>query len=115
MAAYGLYTHIAANKTRSMILLAGLFVLVYVVVFAVALVIEAMSTALEMIPVPETGDLRPHWCSPSTVEQKLVADIYLSREPGDVHDQAGDRDDLAADGNRWDAPQHGPACVYLFC
>jgi heat shock protein HtpX len=43
MAAYGLYTHIAANKTRSMILLAGLFVLVYVVVFAVALVIEAMN------------------------------------------------------------------------
>jgi heat shock protein HtpX len=43
MAAYGLYTHIAANKTRSMILLAGLFVLVYVVVFAVALVIEVMN------------------------------------------------------------------------
>jgi heat shock protein HtpX len=43
MAAYGLYTHIAANKTRSMILLAGLFLLVYVVVFAVALVIEVMN------------------------------------------------------------------------
>ncbi|MBV9460511.1 MAG: M48 family metallopeptidase [Bradyrhizobium sp.] len=43
MAAYGLYTHIAANKTRSMILLAGLFALVYVVVFAVALIIEVMN------------------------------------------------------------------------
>src|SRR6201996_3177412 len=43
MAAYGLYTHIAANKTRSMILLAGLFVLVYVVVFAGALVVEVMN------------------------------------------------------------------------
>ena len=27
MAAYGLYTHIASNKTRSMLLLAGLFLL----------------------------------------------------------------------------------------
>src|ERR1700761_379215 len=43
MAAYGLYTHIAANKTRSMILLAGLFVLVYVVVFAGALVVEVLN------------------------------------------------------------------------
>src|ERR1700752_4938947 len=43
MAAYGLYTHIAANRTRSMILLAGLFALVYVVVFAVALIIEVMN------------------------------------------------------------------------
>ena len=30
MAAYGLYTHIASNKFRSMLLLAGLFALVYV-------------------------------------------------------------------------------------
>jgi heat shock protein HtpX len=43
MAAYGLYTHIAANKTRSMILLAGLFLLVYVIVYAGALVIEVMN------------------------------------------------------------------------
>ena len=40
MAAYGLYTHIASNKTRSMILLVGLFVLVYVLVYAGALIIE---------------------------------------------------------------------------
>lgn len=43
MAAYGLYTHIASNKRRSALLLAGLFVLVYVMVFAGALVAEAMS------------------------------------------------------------------------
>src|ERR1700743_3752007 len=43
MAAYGLYTHIAANKTRSMLLLGGLFVLVYVMVYAGALVAEVLS------------------------------------------------------------------------
>src|SRR6201996_3455598 len=42
MAAYGLYTHIASNKFRSMLLLAGLFVLVYVVVYAGALIAEVM-------------------------------------------------------------------------
>jgi heat shock protein HtpX len=40
MAAYGLYTHIASNKFRSMLLLGGLFLLVYVIVFAGALLIE---------------------------------------------------------------------------
>jgi len=43
MAAYGLYTHIAANKTRSMLLLGGLFVLVYVMVYAGALIAEVMT------------------------------------------------------------------------
>ena len=33
MAAYGLYTHIASNKFRSMLLLAGLFLLIYVLVY----------------------------------------------------------------------------------
>ena len=42
MAAYGLYTHIASNKFRSMLLLAGLFVLVYVLVYAGALVAEVV-------------------------------------------------------------------------
>ena len=42
MAAYGLYTHIAANRTRSMLLLVGLFVLVYVMVYAGALIAEVM-------------------------------------------------------------------------
>jgi len=42
MAAYGLYTHIASNKFRSMLLLGGLFALVYVLVFAGALVAEVL-------------------------------------------------------------------------
>jgi heat shock protein HtpX len=42
MAAYGLYTHIASNKFRSMLMLAGLFLLIYVLVFAGALVAEAL-------------------------------------------------------------------------
>jgi heat shock protein HtpX len=42
MAAYGLYTHIASNRFRSMLLLAGLFVLVYVVVYAGALIADVV-------------------------------------------------------------------------
>ncbi len=42
MAAYGLYTHISSNKVRSMLLLAGLFLLIYVMVFAGALVAEVL-------------------------------------------------------------------------
>jgi heat shock protein HtpX len=41
MAAYGLYTHIQSNRRRSVALLLGLFFLVYVLVFAGALVAEA--------------------------------------------------------------------------
>jgi heat shock protein HtpX len=43
MAAYGLYTHIQSNKQRSIALLIGLFFLVYVLVFAGALVAEALT------------------------------------------------------------------------
>src|SRR6476659_9651810 len=42
MAAYGLYTHIASNKFRSMLLLAGLFILIYVLVYAGALLAEVV-------------------------------------------------------------------------
>lgn len=42
MAAYGLYTHIASNRRKSVILLGGLFFLVYVMVFAGALIAEVM-------------------------------------------------------------------------
>jgi heat shock protein HtpX len=45
MAAYGLYTHIQSNRFRSMLLLAGLFLLVYVIVYAGALIIEVFSNA----------------------------------------------------------------------
>src|SRR5215467_9814944 len=40
--AYGLYTHIQANKRRSIALLIGLFFLVYLMVFAGALAAEAL-------------------------------------------------------------------------
>jgi heat shock protein HtpX len=40
--AYGLYTHIQSNKRRSIALLIGLFLLVYVMTFAGALLAEAM-------------------------------------------------------------------------
>lgn len=49
MAAYGLYTHIASNKFRSMVLLAGLFALVYVLVYAGALVAEVVINGNETV------------------------------------------------------------------
>ena len=41
--AYGLYTHIRSNRVRSTLLLVGLFFLVYVMVFAGALIARAMT------------------------------------------------------------------------
>ncbi|CUT11218.1 Heat shock protein HtpX EC 3424 [Bradyrhizobium sp.] len=49
MAAYGLYTHIASNKLRSMLLLAGLFALVYVLVYAGALIAEVVINGDETV------------------------------------------------------------------
>ena len=43
MAAYGLYTHIQSNRRRSIALLIGLFFLVYVLVYAGALVAAGLS------------------------------------------------------------------------
>src|ERR1700689_5019727 len=43
MAAYGLYSHIQSNRRRSIALLAGLFLLVYILVYAGALTAEALS------------------------------------------------------------------------
>jgi heat shock protein HtpX len=42
MAAYGLYTHIASNRFRSTLLLGGLFLLIYVLVYAGALIAEVV-------------------------------------------------------------------------
>ena len=42
MAAFGLYTHIQANRRRSVALVVGLFVLVYVLTFAFALLFRAL-------------------------------------------------------------------------
>src|SRR5262245_24692762 len=44
MAAYGLYSHIQSNRRRSIALLIGLFFLVYLLVFAGALLAEALTT-----------------------------------------------------------------------
>jgi heat shock protein HtpX len=43
MAAYGLYSHIQSNRRRSIALLAGLFFLIYLMVYAGALAAEALS------------------------------------------------------------------------
>src|ERR1700722_13222618 len=43
MAAYGLYSHIQSNKRRSIALLVGLFFLVYLMVYAGALVGEGLT------------------------------------------------------------------------
>jgi heat shock protein HtpX len=58
MAAYGLYTHIQANKRRSIALLVGLFFLVYLMVYAGALVGEALSPADPFEGVPLSVLLR---------------------------------------------------------
>src|ERR1700751_114107 len=42
MVAYGIYTHIASTRLRSILLLAGLFLLVYVLVYAGALLAEVV-------------------------------------------------------------------------
>ena len=45
MAAYGLYSHIQSNRRRSIALMIGLFFLVYLLVFAGALVAEGHAVA----------------------------------------------------------------------
>jgi heat shock protein HtpX len=47
VAAFGLYTHIQANRRRSVALVAGLFVLVYVLTFAFALLFRATGVGPE--------------------------------------------------------------------
>ena len=48
MAAYGLYSHIQSNRRRSIALLIGLFFLVYVLVYAGALIAEALSVDADL-------------------------------------------------------------------
>ncbi len=48
MAAYGLYTHIQSNRHRSIALLVGLFLLVYVLVYAGALAAAALSVRADL-------------------------------------------------------------------
>src|ERR1700728_1655805 len=48
MAAYGLYSHIQSNRRRSIALLVGLFFLVYLMVYAGALVAEALTVDADL-------------------------------------------------------------------
>ena len=48
MAAYGLYSHIQSNRRRSIALLIDLFLLVYVLVYAGALVGEALTISADL-------------------------------------------------------------------
>ena len=48
MAAYGLYSHIQSNRRRSIALLAGLFFLIYVLVYAGALTAEALTVPADV-------------------------------------------------------------------
>jgi heat shock protein HtpX len=48
MAAYGLYSHIQSNRRRSVALLVGLFLLVYLLVYAGALTAEALSVNADL-------------------------------------------------------------------
>ena len=48
MAAYGLYSHIRSNRRKSLALLIGLFLLVYVLVYAGALAGEALSVNADL-------------------------------------------------------------------
>jgi heat shock protein HtpX len=77
MAAFGLYTHIRANKRRSIALLIGLFFLVYVLVFAGALVAEALTTdaPLDYLLRAARGDfmLAWPWATLGTVLWVLIA------------------------------------------
>jgi heat shock protein HtpX len=60
MAAFGLYTHIQSNRRRSAVLLIGLFFLVYLMVFAGALLAEAYMGGgrdFDMILARAWGDL----------------------------------------------------------
>ena len=58
MAAYGIYTHIASNKFRSMLLLAGLFVLIYVMVYAGALIAEVVIDSDQSVQYYLTAAMR---------------------------------------------------------
>jgi heat shock protein HtpX len=61
-AAYGLYTHIQSNKRRSIALLLGLFFLVYLMVFAGALLAEGL-----------TQDASPDWLMRKALQDLIWA------------------------------------------
>jgi len=64
MAAYGLYTHIQSNKRRSIALLLGLFFLVYLMVFAGALLAEGLTQDASLDWLLRKAWLDLLWASP---------------------------------------------------
>ena len=63
-AAYGLYTHIQSNKRRSIALLLGLFFLVYLMVFAGALLAEGLTHDASLDWLLRKAWLDLIWASP---------------------------------------------------
>jgi heat shock protein HtpX len=64
MAAFGLYTHIQSNKRRSIALLIGLFFLVYLMVFAAALLGEAYGSGGTLDELVARALRHTLWASP---------------------------------------------------
>jgi hypothetical protein len=81
MAAYGLYTHIQSNKRRSIALLIGLFILVYVMVFAGALLAEALSTYNSYNAPLRTFSAATFCSTPGAATAALRAAITASSVP----------------------------------
>src|SRR3954470_18539278 len=77
MAAFGLYSHIQSNKRRSIGLLIGLFLLVYVMTYAGALIAEALTgdASLEWLLTAALRDLAYAlpWVTIGTVLWILIA------------------------------------------
>ena len=72
MAAYGLYTHIQSNKRRSVALLIGLFFLVYLMVFAGALMGAAMTTSAPLNSLVEDALIMTLYASPFATVFTLI-------------------------------------------
>jgi heat shock protein HtpX len=76
MAAFGLYTHIQSNKRRSIALLVGLFFLVYLMVYAGALIGEALTIDAapdELIRRALSDTLYAAWATLGTALWILIA------------------------------------------
>ena len=90
MAAYGLYSHIQSNRRRSMALLAGLFLLVYLLVYAGALIAEALSVNADLDTLMQLAlnDLIQRGAARDDRHRALGRDrLFLPPE----HDRRGDR------------------------
>ncbi|PWB95743.1 M48 family metallopeptidase [Methylosinus sporium] len=98
--AYGLYTHIRANRLRSLLLLAGFVVLLLALMFAVALLFEASEdTTLPQIMARALRDLEQGWPIAFGAAGLWFAIAYV------FHQKLIDMATGAADVTREDAPR----------